>query len=307
MNKHEKAIQNQFAQTELQLGDFILTWEGSVPFKKIVDKWRLVREDLDENAIIQQISIRGLREFKLALQMSMAERSFKSRNAIQTYAMSQTPQDNALYDKVNIQESDLNHGNEEGCVERARIIERTARGMIGVLGTYGLVIGDVDSYLESIDLFKTAIPSVDKGIIAKKLATAAIKADVKNGRIIIMKEMKKGAGQFKDSAREFFNKLMESFQVNNLPTYRTEMDFTILEKSTMAPLPGTKVTAVAVKDPTKVVNQYAGMDGEADMQISPEMYNVTFEIPDHQTVTKTLEAKRGKKLKMQVELEKIPL
>ncbi|MEO5569783.1 MAG: hypothetical protein ABIT08_07660 [Bacteroidia bacterium] len=307
MNKHEKAIENQFAQTELQLGNYTLVWELIVPFKNIVDKWRLVSEDLTLQAEIQQINIHGLRRFKLALQQNMADQSFEIRNAIQTYAMAQTPQDIVLYDKVNIQESDLMRGNEHGCVQRARIIEKTGRDMILQLAPYGVVIEDVDNYLASIDTFFAAIPSVEKGIIAKKLATKAIKKDIKTGRAIIMTEMKKGAARFKSTAPEFFNMLMESFQINNLGTYKTELDFTILEKQSQQPLPGTKVTAVAVKNPLKVVNQYAGMNGEADMEISPEMYNVTFEIPDHQTVTKTVEAKRGKKLAMQVELERITL
>jgi len=306
MNKHETAIMNQFDETELQLGKFILAWENSVPFTLIVDTWRPVVVNLKANALIQQINIRGLREFKLALQQSMADKAFKVRNAMQTWAMAQDQQDFPLYNKVNIQESQLIRGNEQGCVQRARIIEQTARGMISALGPYGLVIGDVDSYLGSINSFEAAIPIVDDGIIAKALATEAIKKDIKKGRTLLMKRMKKAVAQYKESAPEFFNKLMASFQINDLPTFRTEMDFMILEKSTQAPLPGTKVTAVAVKDPSKVVNQYAGMDGEADMQISPEMYNVTFEIPDHQPVTKTVEAKRGKKVKMQVELEKIP-
>ncbi|MEP7170995.1 MAG: hypothetical protein ABI855_16625, partial [Bacteroidota bacterium] len=185
MNKHEVAIVNQFSQTELQLGEFILAWENSVPFTAIVNKWRPVVADLRENAMIQQINIDGLREFKKALQQNMADKAFKARNAIQTFAMAQEPEDIILYNKVNIQESRLVRGSEELCVQRARIIETTAREMISELGPYALVIADVDSYLASIDTFEVSIPSVKDGIIAKNLATAAIKADIKKGRTII--------------------------------------------------------------------------------------------------------------------------
>ncbi|MEO5570978.1 MAG: hypothetical protein ABIT08_10025 [Bacteroidia bacterium] len=301
------AIANQFDVTELQLGKFILVWETSAPFTAIVNKWRPVVEDLKENMMIQQINIDGLREFKKALQKDMADKAFKVRNAVQTFAMAQDPQDIILYNKVNIQESRLLRGSEELCVQRARIIETTGRELISELGPYALVIADVDSYLASIDTFEVSIPTVKEGIIAKKLATAAIKADIKKGRTIIRMQMKKGCAQFKDTAPQFFNMLMASFQVNNAGTFRTEMDFMILEKTSLTPLPGTKVTAVAVKDSAKVVNQYADIAGEADLQISPELYFVTFEIPEYKSAEMTLEAKRGKKLKVQVELEKVPI
>jgi hypothetical protein len=306
MTKHEVAIANQFDETELQLGKFTLAWENSVPFTAIVNKWRPVVADLKKNMMIQQISIDGLRAFKKALQQDMADKAFKVRNAVQTFAMAQDPQDIILYNKVNIQESRLIGGSEELCVQRARIIETTARGLITELGPYGLVIADVDILLTSINAFEASIPSVRDGIIAKKLATAAIKAAIKKGRTMIRMEMKKGCAQFKDSAPQFFNMLMASFKVNNAGTFRTEMDFMILEKTSLTPLPGTKVTAVAVKDPSKVMNQYAGMEGEADFEISPELYNVSFNIPEYKSVSMTLEAKRGKKLRVQVELEKLP-
>jgi hypothetical protein len=118
--------------------------------------------------------------------------------------------------------------------------------------------------------------------------------------------MKKGAAQFKDSAPEFFARLTDSFELKGLPTQRTDIDFIIKEKSSGAALPGVKVTAVPVKNPQTILNQFSNIEGAADYtQISPEMYNVTFELPDHETVTKVVEAERGKKVELTIEMEKL--
>lgn len=60
------------------------------------------------------------------------------------------------------------------------------------------------------------------------------------------------------------------------------------------------------ENPTKVMNQFSNMGGEADFrEISPELWNLEFVIPDYVPVQKTLKAERAKKLTMTIEMNRI--
>lgn len=303
MNKHQSAILNSFDLTDLVLDNYSLVWGTSVPFTGIVAKWRLVVTDIKVYKIVQEVDIRGIRQNKLAKQQSMAVKSFKLVNAVQAYAMD--IEDNDLYTRVNYTERDLMKGREENCVSKARIIEETTRTNLVALAPYGVVLSDVDGFKDSIDEFEASIPAPDNAIIARIDATRKLKELFPKGRTIIVKSMKKAAGQFKESAPEFFTRLMDSFKINDLPTHHTEMDFNITEQGTGIVLPGVKVTATPVDGTGNNYTQYSGMSGNADLEISPELYNVKFELPDHETVNKVVEAERGKKIEVDVELVKI--
>jgi hypothetical protein len=304
MNKNQSATLNSFDLTDLVLDNYSLAWGTSVPFTGIVTKWRLVVADIKTNKIIQETDIKGIRMNKLAKQLSMAGKSFKLVNAVQAYAMD--IEDNNLYNMVNYTERDLMKGREENCVSKARIIEAATRTNIAALTPYGVVIAEVDDFKDSIDVFEDSIPAPDNAIIARIDSTRQLKELFKKGRTIIVKSMKKGAAQFKAASPEFYTRLLDSFKINSLPVHHTEMDFNITEKNTGTVLPGVKVTAVPVDGTGDTMTQYSNMTGEADYrEISPEMYNVTFELPHHVTTNKIVKAERGKKIELNVEMDRV--
>jgi hypothetical protein len=304
MNKTQSSILNSFDTTNLVLGNYELVWTGSTAFAEIVnDMFRPTLSNIKIFKQAQEIDIRGVRENKLAKQQSMADKSFKISGALQ--ALASKNQDKNLYRKA-YSPAELMNGREENCVDKARIIENAARKNVAALAPYGVVLADVDSFLASIDAFEKSIPEPDNAINAKKDATRNLKTLFPKGRNIIETSMKKAAAQYKENAPEFFARLMDSFDIKDLPTQHTDIDFIIVEKNTKSALPGVKVTAVPVKNPKTVLNQFSNMEGEADYNaISPEMYNVTFELPDHETVTKVVEAERGKKLELTVEMARL--
>ena len=123
---------------------------------------------------------------------------------------------------------------------------------------------------------------------------------------MITTTIKKGTANFKDSTPGFFDAMMDSFKINDLPVHHTEMDFTILDSTSKTALFGVAVVASQVTDPSHVMTQYSNMQGDADfVEISPEIWDIEFVIPSHSPVTKRLELERGKKLEMTVELNKI--
>ena len=140
----------------------------------------------------------------------------------------------------------------------------------------------------------------------KKLATKKLKVLFKDCRTLIVRSLRKGVAQFKDSHREFFDKMMESFKINGLPVRHTEMDFIFLDAATKAVIPGVEAIATMVKNPSSTMKQYASMAGEVDFkEISPEVWNMEFIIPDYLPVQKTVKAVKAKKISMAIEMNRI--
>ncbi|MEO5569380.1 MAG: hypothetical protein ABIT08_05035 [Bacteroidia bacterium] len=305
MNKNQTATYNSFISTDKTLIKFLPEWTGNVKFKSIVDdKFRPVLIEIKKYKKDQEANIIGIRENKLAKQQSMADKSFAISNAVQ--AMASDLEDNSLFQLVNYSPRDLMKGREENCVDKARIIEGAARTHAAALLAYSVTEAMLDVFLSSIEEFEASIPDSRNAINAKKIATTQLPILFKKGRAIITRSMKKAAAQFKESSFQFFNELIFSFSINGLPTHHTDIDFMITEKGSGKVLPGVKVIAIPVSAPEEKIIQYSTMQGEADYKaISPELYNVTFQLPDHETASTMVQPQRGKKLEMKIELVKI--
>jgi hypothetical protein len=304
MTKHQSSLFYAFLSTEKALTASEPIWTGSIIFSEIVnDDFLPVVADIKKYKMIQAADIKGIRLNKVAKRQSMSDKSFKISNAVQ--ALATRIGDNNLYNQ-GCTDGELMRGREESCVDKARHLEQAARDNATALIPYGITTAMLDSFLTSINVFELAIADCDNAIDAQKDATRRLIPLFQNGRNIILKSMKKAAAEFSDSNSDFFARLKDSFQIKGLPVFHTDLDFLITEKGNGTVLPGVKVTATPVSNPETVLNQYSNMQGLAPYtEISPEIYNIKFELPDHETVTRTVEAEKGKKVAMNIQMVKL--
>jgi hypothetical protein len=207
---------------------------------------------------------------------------------------------------VNFSERDLMRGREENRVDRARAIEKAARDHEQDLIVYGIVLADIDLYKDSIDQYEQDIPKPDQTRNLKKSATADLKIEFPKIRTLINTKMRKGVEQFKDSAPQFYKDMINSFNLDNLPTHHNELDFIFVDKTTKTVLPGVKITAAPVSNPSEKLVLYSDMTGEGDLsELKIELWNVEFDLPNYKVSSQIYQPEVGKKQTFTIELEKV--
>lgn len=298
MNKHQTAQLNSFQNTQLQIENGTLIWQSHPTFVANVNAFNLAVADIFKYKNIQEVSVSAARVYKQKVREEMAFKSIKIRSAVQNYASDKN--DDALFESVNIPESDLLYLNQQKSLSKANVIEKVAREQLASLAPYQVLLADVDDYLASIVAFQDAIPMVNEIIIELKNATKKLKDLCPAARKIVNTQLKLGATQFMMTAPDFYNKLIDSFQINNQPTRFTEFEMTLVDRSTKETLEGVKVTAVSNKGGNMV--QFSSPIGEVDFkQFEPDYWNLTFELPGYEPLHKDkLKADLGKKMKLGV-------
>lgn len=295
MNKEQIAQLNSFQTTQLVLENGILIWQGNAAFADNVKEFNETVADIFNYKNLQLTDLGGARTYKEKARLTMADKSIKIRSAVQNFA---SDADNSkLYKEINFPKSKLQYGDQQKVLAYASKVESLARKNVASLAPYKVLPADVDAFLELIDNFKAAIPMVVGVRTGTKNATAQLAVLCKKAREIIETKLRKGATQFMDSAPDFYNELLNSFRIDKLPTHFTEFDMVLVNKVTQDALSGVKVTAVSSKGE---MIQFSNPIGEVDfIQFEPGYWNLTFELPGFNKITKTaVKAELGKKLEL---------
>ena len=304
MTKAQKQLLNSFGVTESVLAAFILVWNTPGPFVNAVNKFFAFLTNIRLFQQIQSVNIKGIRQNKQNKQEFMALLSFKISNALQMYASDMG--NDELYQSANITMAMLLRDSGSAAVADADTIKVLATENRNALAAYGVTDDNIELFAVSIAEFQNSISAPKRAINNKKRATRELKKLCKDCRKLINTTIKKGTANFKEPNPDFFDAMMDSFKINDLPVRHTEMDFTILDSMSKDAIYGVEVIARQVTDPSHVMTQYSNMQGDADfVEISPEIRDIEFVIPSHSPVTKRLELARGKKVELTVELNKI--
>ncbi len=296
MNKQQIAQLNSFQNTQLEIENGTLIWQSHPTFVANVNEFNAVVADIFKYKNIQQVSLGSAQVYKQKVRAAMAFKSIKIRSAVQNFASDSNNE--ALFESINIKESELLYINQQNSLSKAYLIDKIAREQLVHLAPYQVLLADVDDYLASITAFKEAIPMVNEIRIERKNATRRLKELCPAARKIVNTQLKLGATQFMLTARDFYDKLNDSFQINNQPTRFTEFEMILVDKNTKETLEGVKVTAVSNKGGNMV--QFSSPIGEVDFkQFEPDYWNLTFELPGYEPLQKTkLKADLGKKMKL---------
>lgn|GEM_PF-1523870 len=297
MKKQEIAILNSFQTSQLVLENGKLVWQGSATFSNNVTELDTIVADIFKYKNIQVTDQGGAKVFKKMARDLMANDSVKIRSAVQNYASDNNLVD--VYKAVNFSLSRLRYGNSQKSLAFASKIGSIAEKHEGNLGPYKVVPEDVANYMKAVEDFKNAIPLVDGLTAQRKNATKQIADLIKKGRDIIETKLRKGATQFMTTAPDFYNELINSFKIDELPTHFTEFDMQCVDKVSKEKLSGVKVKAVS---PKGEMIQFSNPIGEVEfIQFEPGYWDLTFELPGYAIIEKkAVKAELGKKLELGV-------
>lgn len=293
MNKTQIIQLNSCQNTQLELENAMLIWQSHVKFAANVDEFNLIVADIFKYKNIQAVMIDAANVYKRKAREAMAYKSIKIRSAVQNYASDIN--DEVLFASINVPEHVLLYGKQQNSISKANLIESIARTQLAHLAPYHVLPADVDDYLASITKFTDAFPMVNELMSERKNATAKLKVLCKRVREIVRMKLKLGATQFMESAPDFYNKLLYSFELKNIPTRFTEFEMVVSDKTTHETLSGVKVTATSIKGE---MVQFSTPIGEVDFkQFEPAYWDLTFELPGYKILEKTqVKAERGKKI-----------
>jgi ribosome-associated toxin RatA of RatAB toxin-antitoxin module len=303
MKKQEISILNSFQTTQLVLENGVLVWQGNVAFAANVAEINDVVTDIFKYKNIQVTDQGGARVFKQLARELMADDSVKIRSAVQNFA-SDSKKVN-IYKAVNFTLSRLLYGNAQKSLAYASKIGSIAKANEASLAPYKVLPADVTKYLDEVESFKNALPLVDGLTVQRKNATKQIARLIKKGREIVETKLRKGATQFMDTAPDFYNELINSFRIDEMPTHFTEFEMLCVDKLTKENLSGVKVKAVSSKGE---MIQFSNPIGEVEfIQFESGYWDLTFELPGYKTAEKkAVKAVPGKKLELgSIELVKI--
>ncbi|HKR06880.1 MAG TPA: hypothetical protein VJY62_19750 [Bacteroidia bacterium] len=107
-----------------------------------------------------------------------------------------------------------------------------------------------------------------------------------------------------ETAPDFYNELIASFEINDYPTHYTEFDILTRDKATGEALGGVKITATCTKGS---MEQFSNPEGAADfIQFKPTWWTLTYECPGYEKlVMPNQKAEKGVKMSLVAELVKI--
>jgi hypothetical protein len=304
MDKKQNQQLDSFQST-----DFILTGNTNIwdlpSFAKFVNNVGEFRGQLSEVLRYKQMQItdvHGATRFAALARIEMANKSVKVRSAVQNLAADN--KDTMLYQLVRFPKSKLQSGAIQKSIGYARKIAAEASANILDLAGYKLTQGELDAYILSIENFQKAHSQVNQIRKERKNATAQLAILCPATRETIETKLRPGATQFMETAPDFYNELINSFEINDYPTHYTEFDIMTKDKSTGAPLDAVRITATSDKG---TMVQFSNPVGAADFkQFQPDWWTITYECPGYETlIMKNVKADRGVKLELVAELEKI--
>jgi hypothetical protein len=305
MDKIQSQQLDQFQSTDLVLegADNIWNLPAYAKFVNNAGEFRFQLADIEKYKILQVTDVHGAADYARLARLDMAAKSKKVRSAVQNWASDH--KDTKLYQQVRFAESRLTTGMAQRSFSYALSIKKQASLIIDDLLAYKLTPEELDLFSESIKTAATAHSDVNFMRKQRKVATAELKKLFPATRETIETKLRPGATQFMDTAPDFYNELIASFEINDYATHFTEFDIETRDKATGIVLGGVKITATSLKG--AVMQQFSTPDGAADfIQFTPTWWTLTYECPGYEKlVMPDRKAEKGKKMSLVAELVKI--
>ena len=231
---------------------------------------------LIENARLQEELITGFARQKQQSKFKLAKIANAVRSKVQAYA--NTTDDQVLYNKVNYSFSKLIRMNGPALVLASKNIIANAQENQAALEPYGLVPDEILALDDALIIFTNAMVMPRQAIAQVKGLTQRIKEDVSFIEKLISKSLSKLMLNFQDSAPVFYADYFTCKRPIPYPTSHTEFQVFVQSANGNA-LDGVFITAVGT---TKTYAFRTDATGKQKKRISPEIYDLYFEVPGYQ-------------------------
>ncbi len=268
-------------------------WGGSAPMQAAYDELEIGVANLEGTVAAQTAPTEAFTATKKEKKAAMAKLADCMRRKVQAFASATG--NTTLYVEMNVSESKIKFGSDLMAKTLADRIYGTANGMAATDKTeYSITAGDLSVLILAINDFNALLNVPRIKISTRKGFTKSLTTQVKDLNNLLKKRTDNLMAIYKESAFEFWE---------NYTNARTEMNpaFKIahiaglaVDAVTKQPLYGVKVIAVSKPNPLnnkkKVVTfeEMTNTEGQYMIkEISPEVYDVTYEVPGYSPVTKT--------------------
>ncbi len=300
MNKNQDSKLQAWILLRILCNANNLIWQVLAAF---VTAFNLFSDRLDTliaNATLQQELLNGYARQKQQSKFNMAKLANSIRSKIQAYAATIDDGD-VLYTKVNYTISKLMTMSAPKSLAACKIIYKYADENRNALLPFGVIDADIDILNDLITTFTQQMVMPRQAIDQLKGLTARIKEDVSYIETIINKRLSKLMINFQDSAPIFYTDFFNCKRPMPYATSHTEFDIITKNKANGEVLNGVSVTAVGA---TKTYTGKTVIQGQLDLKkISPELYDLIFEIPGYLPLTLSEQkASPGKHIQIVVEL-----
>ncbi len=158
--------------------------------------------DIEAVRLIQEQDTTGIAVDKSELREYLVNKVIEVSTAVQAYASENG--DNELLESVNYSRSELLQCRDTILHDRSQLINDKADAIIGSLGDYGVVAGDLSDLQTLIDDYVAIIPKPRTATSSKKTATEDLDLHFRKADGILKNRLDKLSEQFRTSDPEFF-------------------------------------------------------------------------------------------------------
>lgn len=299
MTKKQNAKLNMYLSVLLVLNANTIIWNVLAVFVTAFDGFKTKLQHLQDAVQKQADIIAGYVKDKQQKRQAMCESSFTIKSALQAWA-SDTG-NLILFNLVDYNLSDLMSGAANRSLTRCKNIQALALGNAAALVNYGISADMLTDNGKAIDDFELVIANPKDQYAARKAATQEIKNAIKDVDISIKDKLDKLMENFRLTAPDFYAQYFNDRKIYNAKTNYTEIRVLLLNKETGVKLEG---VAMKAKGKTKEYNVLSNSNGVADAkQITPEIYDLEFEMPGFEKVTKAnVDMSPGEKEEITIEM-----
>lgn len=303
MNKYQNSRQNSNRSVILVCDNAINVWENQPGFVAGYDAFKIIFGNINTQAQKQETGPQGATASKEAGWNVMANTGNSIRSKVQNYAS--VAGNEELFVNVNFSFSKLRKTRANRAIERARIILEQATGVIANLGDYGVTQQNLDDFEDIIEIFEGLAGGPKRVISERKSATDILKRTLfKECEKVLNDQLDKAMENFKESAPQFYADYFNARRLDDPAYYKTEIDFTVVEAGTQAPLNNVKITATSPKRSYTANTNGLGLGEISEMESA--LYDITLEADNHETVViKNVDMDPGEKERLTVEMVKI--
>jgi len=300
MNKNQDSKLQAWILLRILCNANNLIWQVLAAFVTAFGLFSARLDTLIANATLQQELLNGYARQKQLSKFNMAKLANSIRSKIQAYAATIDDGD-VLYAKVNYTLSKLMTMSAPKSLAACKIIYKYADENRVALIPFGVSDDDIEILNEHNTIFTQQMVMPRQAIDQLKGLTARIKEDVSYIENIINKRLSKLIVNFQDSAPIFYTDFFNCKRPVPYATSHTEFDILTKNKVSGEVINGVRVTVIGS---TKTYTGKTDIEGQLDLKkISPELYDLIFEIPGYQPVTLSdQKASPGKHAQIVVEL-----
>ncbi|HKR04268.1 MAG TPA: carboxypeptidase-like regulatory domain-containing protein [Bacteroidia bacterium] len=277
MTKKQNAKLNMYRSVNIVCDANQLIWTILAAFVTAFGFFTSRLTRLIENARQQEELIQGYAQQKQLRKFTMATLATSVCYKIQAFA--ESIQDDVLLNKVNYTFNDIMKMRGNLARNASQTILLEAQAVIAALAPFGVLPADLTALDTAINDFSAVISMPRSAIAQVKTLTAEIKEDIAFIDKTLKKSMDKLMINFSVSSPAFYSDYFNSRIIVDAATSFTELDILVQDKISKAKISGVSVTVVGT---TKTYNGSTDTAGALPLKkISPELYNLHFEIPGY--------------------------